>query len=299
MGRTLLIGTHGSDWSSYRPDQFLLLDPDEPSFGPSGRVAIIREGKPRETVFVGTKDILRAPHVVLAGLSRLLEKFPEDGVIQCFGYRDQPLAKQTLHLVLDMICPDRLVITESVAAEVEHWPLGPEIVSLPAGVPTVVQDAQRRAQWLRLIENSHAHELSLKSTWIQNARLGSGRNVYEEWILSGFSTVLHAEIQGRTLFVISEAPIEDRMMSVVLDHFHASRLVSVQPREYENLLCAFAREDGKEFGLGRIEKIDFSAGVIHVMADALPPVPVYTLKLGLIRVDANGREDEELKPWQA
>jgi polynucleotide 5'-kinase involved in rRNA processing len=71
----------------------------------------------------------------------------------------------------------------------------------------------------------------------------------------------------------------------------------VAPDSYNHLMCAFARPDGEEIGVGLIERIDWDARIVHAQCTAVPPVPVRILRVGALRVDLNGRELGEVKPW--
>ncbi|MEQ1935466.1 MAG: hypothetical protein ABL962_16525, partial [Fimbriimonadaceae bacterium] len=113
----------------------------------------------------------------------------------------------------------------------------------------------------------------------------------------GVDSILHAEVCGPNLLLVSEGEVDEEVMGRALDVSHASKAIITHPEEYQNLLCAFGRENGEEFGMGMIERIDFSGRMIHVRSDAVPPVPVRILKMGSMRVDQNGRELPEVRPW--
>ena len=87
-------------------------------------------------------------------------------------------------------------------------------------------------------------------------------------------------------------------MARALDRFHCERMVCVAPTAYEGLLCAFAREGGEPLGMGWIERIEFEKGLVHAYCTAVAPAPVRILQLGALRIDRDGNERGELRPWQ-
>jgi hypothetical protein len=64
------------------------------------------------------------------------------------------------------------------------------------------------------------------------------------------------------------------------------------------LLCSFANQEGEDFGIGMIRGIDFVTGVAQVACTAVPPAPARILRIGGLRVDPNGNELGEARPWQ-
>lgn len=299
--KKLLIGPPGTDWSDHRGQDFLSLDPDDPSLGPVGRLNLFLGGKLRHTYFLGARDPLKMPHVLITGLSKLLPLLSDNGTVQLFGYRNVPMARQTLHLVNSIVQPDSIYVSADIDLSQERFETGPEIIEGLSKGMTLARDAQRRAQWLKLIEQGNRHDVPLESVSLHGARLTSGKNVTEEWNASKFHPVLRAELQGKTLFAVQtlDRDLNEEDVPRYLDHFHATKLVATHPQDYEGLYCCFARNNGDEFGYGRIETVDFDQGVIIAYTEAIAPVPVPILKVGLIRVDQNGREDDELRAWQA
>lgn len=297
MPLRLLIGAPGADWSSVRNENFLNLDVDDASQVPVGRVVLFQNGIPRFTSFLGSRNAIRAPHVLLAGLMQGLKRLGEDGDVQCFAYRDQPLSRQTIQLIADVVQPSEILWDSEVSMPMNGWPVGPEVVELPRILP-IVSDAQRKAQWLKLIERSRRHEIPLSSVSLRGLRLLGGENVTAECKSLGINPAW-AEVQGKTLFLVSDENLHDEKVIALLDHFHTQRLVSTKPSDYQNLVCAPAREEGEEIGYGRIAEIDFEAGLIIAELDTVEGTPIPVLKVGTMRVDKDGHEDEELTLWRA
>lgn len=305
MGRTLLLGTDGASWYEWLKDNrkgrdLVVLDPADAHYGPAGRMWLIKGEKPAYSTFFGSIDPQRAPHILTAALAEFLDHASPDVLVQLFAYRPTPMLKQVAELLAFLMRPEQILIESKTAIARNGWPIGPEEIELPTGLPPVVVEAQRKAQWLKLIERCQRHEIPLHQCAIQGARLHSGVQLDElARHRAGLDNALHAEVCGSTLLIVTDGNLDEDVISRALDVTHVPRAQISHPRDYNDMLCAFVRTNGDEFGYGMIERIDFAEGVIHARADAVPPVPVPILRLGSLRVDKDGRERGELKPWQA
>lgn len=300
MGATLLIRHSGASWNEWAKSHqgdHIVLDPSDATHGIAARLVLVKGGKPAMVRFYGSLDSQRSPHVILAALHEFLEHC-ENPVIHCPVYRPSPVLRQNLQLIAGMVKPREILVARGTQLSLEGWPVGPEILDLPDAFPKIVLDAQRKAQWLSLVERSHPHEIPLQTLTIEGTRLGSGEMILEDMReKAGLKDTDHVEVCGSTLLVICGHELEDAIMARALDVTHTARAMVVSVREYDNLLCALVRESGEEIGHGMIDKFDFANGVVKVWADAVPPVPVRVLKLGSLRVDRNGKEFGEMRAW--
>jgi polynucleotide 5'-kinase involved in rRNA processing len=177
--------------------------------------------------------------------------------------------------------------------------VGPEEVETEASFPAMVQQAQRKAQWLKLNESCSEHEVNLRRVSIEGARLGSGDAIHPDALAkANLDPALHGEVAGGTLLLVTAEEPSDQAMARALDIFHASRAAVVAPTAYDNLLCSFANQEGEDFGIGMVRKIDFKTGIAQISCTAVPPAPVRILRIGGLRVDGSGNELGEARPWQ-
>jgi len=310
MGGTLLIRHGGASWNEWvkgHPGDHILLDPSDASHGMAARLTLLHGDKPAMVRFYGSLDPQRGPHVILAALHDFLTHAP-DATVHAPVYRPNPVLRQTLHLIAGMQKPKEILIAEGTEISPLGWPVGPSFIPAGAAFPKLVTDAQRKAQWLALVERTQLHEIPLPGLSIEGARLGSGEKMSMEVTeKAGLSDAVHVEISGGTLLIVlpsartgvGREDLDDSVVARALDVTHAARAMVVDVREYENLLCALVRDSGEEIGHGMVEKFDFENGLVRVWADAVPPVPVRILKLGSLRVDRNGKELGEIKAWSA
>lgn len=304
MGKLLLVGGGSAAWSDWLKDNrggrdLVVLDPADAHHGAAGRLWVLRGTRPIYSAFYGSLDPLRAPHLLIAALHEFLGVVDDSAIVQLFPLRASPLMRQLTQTITDMIRPARILMPDGEPDEGISWPVGPEVAELAKPLPPMVRQAQRKAQWLKLIERSSRHEIPLDRLTIQGARLGSGRLL--DSIMrqrAGLESALRVEVCGSALLVITHEDLAEEQVTRALDITHTQRAHIVHPEDYENLLCAFVRLSGEEFGYGRIETIDFEAGAVVACADAVPPVPIPILRLGSLRVDADGRELGEVRPWQ-
>lgn len=304
MGKLLLIGGGSATWNDWLKEHragrdLVVLDPADAHYGPAGRLWVIRGQRPAYSAFYGSLDSQRAPHLMVAALHEFLGVIEDNAIVQLFPTRPSPLMRQLTQLIADLVRPSTIYISNHDVDEGICWPVGPEQIELAKGLPPMVVQAQRKAQWLKLIERSSRHEIPLERLSFQGARLGSGRLLDEVMKQrAGLESALRVEVCGSSLLIVTHEDMDGEEVSRVLDLTHTQRAHVVHPQDYDNLLCAFVRLNGDEFGYGRIETIDFEGGRVIAYADAVPPVPVPIVRLGSLKVDSDGRELGEVRPWQ-
>ncbi|MBX3112074.1 MAG: hypothetical protein KF857_08705 [Fimbriimonadaceae bacterium] len=293
MGRTLLVGDCRWSWRDWARENaagrdLLVLDPSVADHGPATRLLLVRAGKVAAWAHIGSPDPFRDPVALLAGAARLLGQADADAVVQMFPWRSSPLGRHLALNLATMVAPSRVLVPEGSGLAHQPWPVGAEGVDLPEAFPPVVQEAQRRAQWLDLIERAEKHSVDLDQVVVVGSRLGSGEVVDAD---------PYTEVCGGAALVVTNDPMGDAEVGRVMDSVQADRSVIVSPDRYAGLVCSLARQDGSDFGLGLVSSLDLVRRVVHVRALAVAPAPVRILKVGTLRVDSLGKEIEDLKPW--
>jgi len=304
VGHTLLIGNPRASWREWLRENrgrrdLLCLDPADPQQGIPGRLALFHEEHPIATRLYGALDAQRAPHVILAALAQFLPLLGEDGIVQLFAYRPTPLLRQVAALAALLVDPEEILIATGTDFHVGDLPVGPSEIEIEPAFPPMVQHAQRKAQWLRLIEECVPHDVDLAHVTVEGARFGSGKSLTkDERGKAGLEDAVYAERCGNALLVVAEEEPEERFVSRAMDVTGTTRIHFVEPAAYDNLLLSFARPNGEEIGFGFVRAIDWESRMMVADCSAVPPATVRILRLGGLRVDRNGRELGELKPWQ-
>lgn len=304
MGRTLLLGHAGASWREWLKGNrhgrdLVLLDPADANFTVPGRLNLIKGDRVIESRFYGSLDAQRAPHMLIAGAIDLLGTASEDALVLLYAYRPTPLVRQLTLSLANMIRPECVLVATGTDFPANALPIGPDEVTLEASFPPVVQTAQRKAQWLKMLEGVQPHTVDLRGVTIDGTRLGCGRRLESlELLRLGFDGALWAEVSGRGLFVVTGCEPEDEQISRALDDLNCSRAYFTAPDAYEGMLCAFSRASGEDFGYGIVQRIDFEAGIAHILNSAEAPAPVRLLRLGSLRINERGSELQETRPWQ-
>ena len=302
--RTLLIGSPGTSWRAWLKEHrgehdLIVIDPGDPDHGQLARVALFKGEKPIQSRFYGSLDPMRAPHILVAALAELLKHANKDIIVQLFPMHGGPLIRQVVIVMAQMVQPEDILVPHQATFDLDGFPVGPNEVELEQSFPETVRHAQRKANWLKLLERCTEHEIDISRISIEGARLGSGRTIKQEQLSKvGINDAFHAEVSGGSLLLIAHEEPNEQSLARALDVFHCGRVHIAHPESYDDLLCSFARESGEDFGTGIIQKIDFETKTARILCDAIAPAPVRILKLGGLRIDTAGRELGELRPWQ-
>lgn len=298
MSRTLLLGDASSSWREWlrangRGRDVVLLDSADGSHGPPCRFLRLQEGKVVDWAFAGSLDPTRDPIRTLNEAARAIADSGPDLIVQSFAYRATPVGRHLTLAVAHLARPSEIVVADTLALDLRGWPVGPQTTSVDAGYPDLVQQAQRRARWIELLDSCVEHEIDLRHVAIQGARLGSGLPVD----LRGIDAIVHAELAGSSLFLVADRALSEGEIAQAIALTHAARAHVVEPESYDGLLVSLARQDAEDFALGVIRSIDFRRGILSVRSPAVAPAPVRILKFGGLRLDSGGKELGEVKPW--
>jgi len=295
MDCTLLIGAAGHTWRGWLEQNsnrdLIIADLTNCDYGTPGRVSLWRAGKQIAWRFIGTLDVQRNPIAWLAAVSELALQMQNSGVILCDDASVNPVMRHLLLNLAMMIQPKEILTPEHSELESWPWPVGARPIPVLAGYPELVHEAQRRALWLKLLEDCSEHEVLLTDVRLQGSRLGSGE------LLANPDSNDYSEICGDVLHLVTQSKLGDDEIARMLDHTHTARLSMVDPRTYHGLICSFAHENGDDFGMGIVKRFDESRGLMTILNTALAPAPVRILKLGTFRIDSGGKEIGSLAPW--
>jgi hypothetical protein len=144
MKRTVLVGHPSISWRPWikenRGDRdFLCLDPSDATFGQPGTLTLFRGDRHLYQRFYGSLDPSRAPHVLIAALVEALSHTDRDLLIQLFVYRVTPLLRQTLHLILQHINADEVLIPDPIR---DGLPEAKVLVGIDKSFPNLVRSAR-------------------------------------------------------------------------------------------------------------------------------------------------------------
>lgn len=299
MPATFLINDPKWTWREWlkthlgeRP--FLCLDVSDADHGPAGRVYLLREGKVRSWRLVGSVYSNRNPVDLLAGGLRMLSEAGPDVVVLGFQMRESPVLRQ-MSLALAECLGGGVALAPTGSSFVHDvWPFEVSQVTLPEALPDAALLAQRRARWLDMLEQATEHAVSLDKVGVYGTRIGCGTRLHG----SPFSELgVYVERYGSTLLVVSDHEPADDLLQEAGNLAHTRHVSLVSPYSFDGLLCSFVRGSGEDFGIGVIKGIDFEAREMTVMNTAVAPAPVRMVRIGSVRIDMDGKESGETKPW--
>lgn len=290
----LLVADGKSTWRDYvKPHRgsMMILDPSDANHGAPARISYLNAGKVLDWSFVGSTDAARNPLAILVACTKFLKKADDEAIVLLFPVKNTPLHRQLALKVAQMLPLSEVLIPLESGLEYIPWPLGAESIELPEEYPTMVIEAQRRARWLELMENSYDHFVPLNQIATEGCRLGSGKRVkLDGWV--GW-----AEVSGDTLLLIGYEDPSEEKIAQFMDYAHARKVSVVDPSRYEGLICAFSSQEGEDFGMGIIESFDPTSAIMKIKCNAVVPAPLRILRLGQLRVDSGGKELPLLPMW--
>lgn len=294
--RTLLVSHPKWTWREWIKENLgerdlVVLDPSWSEKGPPARCSIHRGGKTVAWQLVGTLDVQKNPIGWLSAAFRLVAAAAPDAVVLLFPMRVSPVLRQLALSLAQGFAFDEILVPEKSRFELQPWPTGATAVELPNSFLPLVQDAQRRARWLELVEKCQEHVVPLGQVHLVGSRLGSGTRLRHQDLSE------LAEISGGVLHVVTDRNLPESEVRRAMDVTHATRLSMVSPDSYHGLLCSFCHQSGEDFGMGYVKALDPQAETLTVMCDAVVPAPVRIVRLGLIKIDSGGIDDLSADLW--
>jgi hypothetical protein len=290
MGATLLVTDARFSWREFAAEKPRVnLDVAAAESGPPGRVTAWSDGKLRAMRFVGTTDPALNPLAILSAYPALAQATDADSWVATPSLPDTPFGRHFGLSLAALVRPSRVLTPAGSGLHKWPWPVGAEETDLPHELPPLVREAQRRAQWMALLDRSTLHTVWLGEVALLGARLGSGRRVE--------TPTAWAEVAGSTLHVVADQALDDAQVSSLMDAAHADKTSSAKPSDYAGLVCSFAHQDGEDFGLGVIEALDVQTETLTVRNEAVAGAMPRIVKLGVLRIDGSGRELPPVRPW--
>lgn len=294
MGRTLLVGAQGHSWREWISDNrgdrdLIVLDPANADHTWPVHLLHLHGDKVTDRRFLGALDVSRDPVTWLAEAVRLVQTSSPDAIVQLFKVKRTPVSRQ-IALTFAALLPWDNILVPAESGLSSDWPVGAEETELPADLPPMALDAQRRARWMEMLEACERHSVHLNDVTVTGVRLGSGTRIDDP-------AVAYAEVSGGVLHIIDNNEVDELMLSSLMDIAHATRVQVVSPDRYAGLVCSVARQNGDDFGSGMITAFSPLDRTFELLCTAVAPAPVRHLKIGHLRLDPTGREVGVSQPW--
>lgn len=230
-------------------------------------------------------------------------------IVDTTGLIDGPIGRKLKTCKTDLIRPDYLIGIEK-HREIEHL-LMPFTKVSPIKVrrlaasdearrkPPEFRTARRRLNFYKHFHDAPGHIIRLDDVSCWNTWLGTGRPVKWQYIKSAEESlkrrILHAEVTGRGIFIVTERRCNAGGYKAVEEIFKTGNITIVVGETFQNLLVGLADENANTLNVGLIQAIDFKQRLMFVLSPIRTISPVKVVQFGAIRVMRDGTELETLK----
>ena len=269
--------------------------------------------KPKRLYFVGGTSPVGHLMECAIGAKKMVDAAISRGaklvVLDTTGLVEGPIGRKLKTYKADLVRPDYLVGIQR-RREIEHI-LAPFAKVEPVKTRAVVASSQarrkpaefraarRQLNFYSHFFDAHGHIIRLDNVCCWNTWLGSGRPMkwqYMKFIEDSLHCrVLHAEITGDGIFIISERACSPAGLRALEEEFKTSRITVIGGEHFKDLLVGLADENGNTINVGLIQAIDFKQKFIFVLSPIKTISPVRVVQFGSLRVTKEGRELEVLR----
>jgi len=225
-------------------------------------------------------------------------------IVDTTGMVDGPIGRKLKTYKADLLRPDYLIGIEQ-NREIDHL-LVPftRIASVKIRriksseearrKPPAFRAARRQLNFYRHFHDAPGHIIRLDDVCFWNTWFRTGRSVKWQYIKSVEDAlkcrILHAEITGKGLFVVSERSCRSAGIRVLEEQFRTSNITLVKGESFHNLLVGLADENGSVLNVGLIQAVDFKQKFIFVLSPLKTASSVKVVQFGSIRVTKEGKE---------
>lgn len=160
--------------------------------------------------------------------------------------------------------------------------------------PTEFRTARRKLNFYNHFFEAQGHIIRLEDVCCWNTWFGTGRPMkwqYMKFIEDSLRCrVLHAEITGDGIFMISERACAKPGLRLLEEEFKTSKITVTQGELFHNLLVGLADENGSTMNVGLMQAIDFKQKCMFVLSQMKTISPVRVVQFGSLRVTKEGKE---------
>ncbi|MBQ7257498.1 MAG: hypothetical protein IJS60_07395 [Abditibacteriota bacterium] len=150
----------------------------------------------------------------------------------------------------------------------------------------------KKMSFNKLFKNSQTHLIMMSEVSFLNTWLGNGRQLKWQYFhtLSNIlkAEVLHVEIAYKTLFIFSNAVVNDTKISEIKEFLHVENIVIQSPEAYNNLYVGLRNSEKKHLGVGLIQNILFKHNSMMIKSNIVSVEPVKEIKFGFIKTTPTG-----------
>ncbi|MCL5103561.1 MAG: hypothetical protein M1133_05530 [Armatimonadetes bacterium] len=269
--------------------------------------------KPKRLYFIGATSPVGHTLECAVGTKKLVDSALGLGaklvVVDTTGLIGGPIGRKLKTYKTDLVRPSYLIGIQK-RREVEHLltPFSRISTIKVRGVavsdqarrkPPEFRTARRKLNFHKHFYDAPGHIIRLDDIRTWNTWFGTGRPMkwqYMKFIEDALSCrVLHAEVTGDGIFIISERPCAASGRAVLEEQFKTSNITMITGELLQNLLVGLADENANTLNVGLIQAIDFKQRFMFVLSPLKSISPVRVVQFGSMRVTKEGKEIETLR----
>ena len=280
------------------------------------QVELLSQLKPKRLYFVGATT--PADHVLecAIGTKKMVDAALSLGarlvVVDTTGLIGGWLGRKLKTCKTDLVRPDYLIGIER-KHEIEHILIPfSRVASMKVRrvaasdqakrKPAEFRAARRRSNYYKHFADSHGHLIRLDDVSLWNTWLGTGKPMkwqYMKFIEDALKCpVLHVEVTGRGLFIVSERPCSMNNRKELEEQFKTANITSITGETFRNVLVGLADENANTINVGLLQAIDFKHRYLFVISPIKTVSPVRIVQFGSLRVTKEGEELGTIKPGE-
>lgn len=279
-------------------------------------VELLSDLKPKRLYFVGATS--PADHVLecAIGTNKMVEAALALGaklvVVDTTGLVGGWLGRKLKIYKADLVRPDYLIGIQR-KHEIEHllipltkvaWTKVRRVVSSDQAKrkQPEFRAARRRSNYYKHFADSHGHLIRLDDVSLWNTWLGAGRPMKWQYVKSIEDSlkcpVLHVEVTGQGIFIVSERPCSMEHREELEEQFKTANITAVTGETFRNVLVGLADENANTINVGLLQAIDFKHRYLFVISPIKTVSPVRIVQFGSLRVTKEGEELGVIKPGE-
>ncbi|MCE5200205.1 MAG: Clp1/GlmU family protein [Armatimonadota bacterium] len=264
--------------------------------------------KPKRLYFVGNTSPIGHLLESAVGTKKLVDAAREQGakliIVDTTGLVDGPIGRRLKTYKADLLRPDYLIGIQK-HREIDHLlipftkitPVKIKRISSSEEVrkkPPEFRAARRQLNFYKHFHDAPGHIIRMDDVCFWNTWLGTGRPIKWQYIKSAEDAlrcrILHAEITGKGIFMVSERPCSTSGRRAVEEQFNTGSVTLATGDMFTNLLVGLGDENGNILNVGLVQVVDFKQRFLFVLSPMRTASPVRVVQFGTIRVTKEGKE---------
>lgn len=279
-------------------------------------VDALKDIKAESLYFIGSTSPVNHLLAVTAGMKLMTERVQALGrsivIADTTGLVRGSIARKLKTFKLELLKPKHIVAIQK-SEEAEHilryfdtWQdctihrLSPSPYVKPKS--KMLRTQRRAIKFMEYFAQGTIHQISLNSIATSCTWLRSGSNLEPRYLKFAENalktTVYHGEISDSGIYLVTAGNYSKTGITELQEYFRKKNINITPANRYLNLLTGLMDSHLDLLALGIIQKIDFRAQVISIYTPLRSIIPVKSIRLGVLKLHANGTEIGQMRPGE-